>query len=237
MHYDFKQKLNKIDSNAYTGLKIPEIDRVLNRALNMYILLIAKPRLKSTSKGFEKIQRTIDDLRPLISNNHELEVVNSNSSEINYSLDFTNYLYYLSTAKLLCSKGGVEKELNTIVIKHDDRNINSVFFNSDFEWGECNIRFFNYGIKVFTNNFTVKSFSINYITKHPYIHNAENFIGGKYLLPTGKELTGYQDCILDEITHDEIVDLAVLLTTNDLVLSDSYQMKKDVSIMKQIINN
>jgi hypothetical protein len=32
MHYDFKQKLNKIDSQKHRNLKVPEIDWKLNEA-------------------------------------------------------------------------------------------------------------------------------------------------------------------------------------------------------------
>ena len=34
MHYDFRVKLNRIDSAAYRDLKIPEVDRKLNEAIN-----------------------------------------------------------------------------------------------------------------------------------------------------------------------------------------------------------
>ena len=47
MHYDFKQKLNRVDTNTYSGLRVPEIDRSLNNAINLYMLLIAEPRLRN----------------------------------------------------------------------------------------------------------------------------------------------------------------------------------------------
>ncbi len=234
MHYDFKQKLNKIDSNAYVGLKIPEIDRVLNRALNAYISFIAEPRKQPTPLGFEKIQRTIDDIRPLVANNVELPVQSYSGEKMAIATLPDNYRHYVSGV-LIAISNGEEKELKINLIKHDDRNITDVFEESDFDWREINARFYSGGIKLFLNNFTIKKFSIDYIARHLYIHNAENFGSGTYILPDGTTLTGYNDCILPLQTHDEIVDLAVLMTTNDLMLSNEYQMKKDALVTKQIL--
>ena len=43
MHYDFKMKLNKIDSEQYRNLRIPEIDWKLNEALEIFIKINAEP--------------------------------------------------------------------------------------------------------------------------------------------------------------------------------------------------
>lgn len=231
MHYDFKQRLNIIDSNTYIGLKIPEIDRALNRALNLYILLVAEPRLRN-QLGVDVKQRTIDDIRPLIVN------------DVTLALDVTKtiaalpeeYLYYLSTEEVLATKGiCANKSLETFVIQHDDKNNLSPFHKSDFEWGECNIRFFDGGIKLFPTDFTIDSFKINYIKKHPYMHNAEDFNGATYTLPDGTVLTDSVDCELPDITHNEIVDLAVLLTTGDLELPNSFQFKKQSVQTNQLL--
>ena len=242
MHYDFKQKLNKIDSNAYIGLQIPEIDRILNRALNLYILLIAKPRLKNTSLGFEKIQRTTDDIRPLVIDGKVIASKFTNPPELLGKGTLPDdYLYYLS-GSFAAERNGHTKELEMKVVRHNNRNRNTAFhdggfYGSDFDWGVVNIRFNNKGIQAELKDFELVVMSIDYIKKHPYMHFAEGFSANGYNLPNGELLEGFQDCILEEITHDEITDLAVLLATNDLVIQDNYQMKKDVSIMKQLINN
>jgi len=44
MHYDLKVKLNKVDSQQYRNLLIPEIDWALNEAQNIFIKNIAEPR-------------------------------------------------------------------------------------------------------------------------------------------------------------------------------------------------
>jgi len=238
MHYDFKQRLNRIDSNAYVGLKIPDIDRVLNRAINLYMLLVAEPRLRS-QLGFEVIKRSTDDIRVMVKNSVQLII--TKVSDTNYGIIPEDYLYYLSTDTMLATKGGcIDKKLKTTVIKHDDRSNDDTFYTSDFDWGECNIRFSDEGIRIFNNDFEVTKFSINYLKKHPYVHNAQDFANGSYTLPDGRILgtvaEPFVDCKLPSITHDEIVDLAVLLTTGDLNSPVSYQFKQNVLKLEQLIN-
>lgn len=39
MHYEFKQKLNRLDTNKYVGMQIPQIDWRLNEAVNLLSLI------------------------------------------------------------------------------------------------------------------------------------------------------------------------------------------------------
>jgi len=235
MHYDFKQKLNRLDSNKYTGLNIPQIDRKLNKALDLYVLLVAQPRVKNQF-GFEKIQRTIDDISILVANDVSLSTLGGTTDYVVATLP-DDYLYYLSTSSLLASKDDcINQKMKTVVIKHDNRSNESEFYKSDFDWRECNIRFYDMGIKLFVNDFMITEFKINYIKKYPYMHNAEGFIGGTYNLPNGTTLTGFQDCILPDITHTEIIDLAVLLTTGDLELPLANQLIQNELSITQLIN-
>lgn len=73
MHYDFKRKLNKVDSSTYRNLKIPEIDTYLNEAQELFVKIVAYPRLRSYL-GLEKGQRSIDDIRSLVKNDEALTV-------------------------------------------------------------------------------------------------------------------------------------------------------------------
>ena len=59
MHYDFKKKLNKIDSQQYKNLLVPEIDWTLNEAAEIFVKDIIKA-------GIENGQTSIDDVRALI---------------------------------------------------------------------------------------------------------------------------------------------------------------------------
>lgn len=236
MHYDFKSKLNKVDSATFRNMKIPEIDWKLNEALNLYILLIAVPRLRNQF-GVETIQRTIDDLYPLIVNAESLsEVTPSPSGRTVYSLP-SDYFHYLSldieADKATCTG----RKMNVNVIRHGSEDESLEFYKSSFEWSEINIRFYEEGITAFTPDFTISSAKMDYLKKHPFIHNADNFLTGGYKLPDGViSITGTQDCILPDKTHYEIVDLAVLITTGDLVIPTSYQLKMNKLKIQQLTN-
>ena len=239
MHYDFKQKLNRLDSNKYVGLQIPQIDRKLNEALSLYILLVAEPRVKN-QLGIETIQRTIDDISAIVKDDVSLAVTPDGGGKFSVAVLPDDYLYYLSTAKLTATKDTcTEQKMKTIVIRHDSRSNERSFYESNFDWRECNIRFFDGGIKIFHSDFTINGFEIDYVREHPYIHNAEDFSSGSYYLPSddATPLTGYVDCELPDITHAEIVDLAVLLTTGELELPIAYQFKQNRLSMRQLIAN
>ncbi len=60
MHYDFKQKLNKIDSQQYRNLRVPEIDWKINEAYEVFVKSIAEPRVNN-HLGFD-VESAIDYL-------------------------------------------------------------------------------------------------------------------------------------------------------------------------------
>lgn len=218
MHYDFKKKLNKVDSQQNRNLLIPEIDWALNEALELYVKIIAQPRMKSYF-GFEVNQRSIDDIRTLVVNNQCLDVID-NVVEIP-----AEYWHFIK-GDITMSKGSCTNVKGNFYIRqHDDDFENSPFDKSSFEWRAVNGVFFDGGIKVYDDGtFTNNQLCISYIKKHPYIHNAEDFRTGTYKLPSGIVLTGTSSCVLPEHTHREIVDIAVLLVTGEIQGQD-YQLK------------
>ena len=228
MHYDFKQKLNKVDSQLYRNFRVPEIDWKINEAYELYVKSIAEPRHRN-HLGFEVNQRTIDDLRTIVVNDISLALtvpVTGTPTEILYNIP-TEYMFYLS-GKATLTKGTCGTKTARIIIRqHDDRHEESPFDNSSYEWGEVNARFVGNTLKIFTDGtFNISDIKINYIKKHNYIHNAQDFLpGATYNLPDGTPLTGSQNCELPEHTHREIVDIAVLITTGDLQIPD-YQIKQ-----------
>lgn len=225
MQYDYKQKLNKIDSQQNRNLRIPEIDWKLNEAIDIFIKTIAEPRTHS-NLGFEKKQRTIDDIRTLVKNNVELDATRISDTEYYVELP-PDYMFYISSDSIATKGTCIDKKCRNIFRQHDDRHEESPFDKSSFEWRETNIRFYDKGIKIFTDGtFSINKIEINYIRAHAYVHNAQGFLPtGQYRLPSGDLLTGSQDCELPEHTHREIVDLAVLITSGDLGLPD-YQIKQ-----------
>jgi len=217
MHYDFKMKLNKIDSQQYKNLRIPEIDWVLNEAAELFVKMVAEPRLRS-HLGFEKSQRNIDDIRTLV---QDVEIAFINDV---VTLP-TDYMYYVR-GRVSMTKGSCGTKLGRLKIKqHDDEYQNSPFDNSSFEWGEVNGVFKSGGIVIEdADDFNVNSLELTYIKQQLYMHDAEDFPGGSYNTLAGASLSGTQDCELPNQTHREIIDIAVLLITGQLQMPD-YQVK------------
>lgn len=220
MHYEFKKKLNKIDSQQNRDLLIPEIDKSLNEAINYFINLVAFPRFNPTT-GFEKNQKNIEDIRTIVITDSPLSVTGNNILILP-----PEYLYFLKL-KVGLKKGSCNDVMATVTIReHDDEFEDSIYDCSSFEWRVVNGVFNKQGIKLYANGFTFTGAFLSYIEKHPYVHNAEDFRNGEYKRLDGTLLTGNQNCILPEHTHSEIVDLAVLFATGELQISD-YQIKRD----------
>lgn len=230
MHYDFKQKLNKIDSQKYRGLKVPEIDWKLNEAQDIFIKAVAEPRLAS-QLGFEKNQRTISDIRTIVvnqvraNNNCITPIVFDDSSFIAALPD--NFWFSIASV-VFASKGKcLSKRMKVTERQHDDEHELSPFDRSSFEWREVNVRFITEGIRIFTDGiFTIDSICLDYIKVPRRIHNAQDYVGGTYTALDGTALVGSQSSELPVKVHSEVVDLAVLITSGDLSLPD-YQLKSN----------
>lgn len=225
MQYDIKFKLNKVDSQQYRNLRIPELDWVINEAYEIFVKSVAEPRT-SNYLGFETSQRTIDDIRTIVVNDKNIIPTKLDNKTYVLSLP-QDYMFYISASVVITKKNCSDRIAKAILRQHDDRFESSPFDNSSFEWKEVNIRFYEDGIKLFTDGtFDIKEVKLNYIRKHAYIHNAQDFLPtGSYKLPSGTLLTGSQDCELPTQTHREIVDIAVLILTNNLELP-TYQLKQ-----------
>ena len=224
MHYDINFKLNKVDSQQYKNLKVPEKDWALNEAKDIFIKSIAEPRIPN-HLGFETSQRSIDDIRTLVVNNRELTPT-INDTEYLITLP-EDYMFYVSAEAIISRVGCKDKKVRLTPVQHDDLVEEDSFYNSSFEWGDVNMKFFDGGIKVFTDGtFSVKTVLLNYIREHAYMHNAQDFLpAGQYKLPSGQLLAGKQDCELPKHTHREIVDIAVLILSNNLDMPN-YQLKQ-----------
>ena len=228
MHYDFKKKLNKIDSQQNRNLLIPEIDWSLNEAIEIFIKSIAEPRTK-TYFGFELNQRSIDDIRTLVVNNQCL-IVNNNIVTLP-----DNYLHFVK-GEIIMSKNNCKNVKGKFKLRqHDDEFEDSPFDNSNFEWRTVNGVFFENGIKLYDDGtFTNEQLCISYIKKPLYIHNAEDFRNGSYKLPSGIILNGSVNCELPEHTHREIVDIAVMIATGELQIPD-YEIKMNKLKLNQLM--
>lgn len=226
MHYDFKKKLNKVDSQNFRNLLIPEIDWTLNEAYELFVKMVSQPRVRNTL-GFETSQRTIDDIRTIVESNKCLPVVNN---IVSLPID---YMFYIK-GNVKISKNECKNQKGKLYIRqHDDDFEDSYFDKSSFEWRTVNGVFIKDGIEVFSEDFKVDELCISYIRKLKYIHNAEEFKNGQYRLPSGIILSGSQNCELPEHTHKEIVDIAVMIVTGELQIPD-YEIKRNKLLLNQI---
>ena len=215
MHYDFKRKFNKIDSQNNRNLQIPEIDQLLNEAQEVFIKMVAFPRLQ-TALGFEKTQRSTDDIRTIVVPNTALTFADPNATLPD------NYWHFLkgtcTISKNVCPDN---KTARLVQRQHDDDFEKSPFDKSSYEWRIVNGVFDANGIQVFTDGtFSISAVTITYLRRPLFMHYADGFSGNQYTLPGSTVLTGTQDCELPEQTHREIVDLAVMLALGDLTSYD-----------------
>lgn len=222
MHYDFKLKINKVDSEQNRNLLVPEIDWTLREAERIFIENISNPRQKSYT-GFELNQRTRDDIRTIVVNNDDSSIYQTVTNNIS-SLP-TDYLHFIRGYVNMNKGNCTNTKARVFIRQHDDEFEESPFDKSSFEWRTVNGVFFENGVKFYTDEtFNIDKFFVSYIRKPRLMHNAAKYRGGTYTLPSGQILTGSVDCELPEHVHGEIVDIAVLIATGQLQIPD-YEVK------------
>lgn len=220
MHYDFKMKFNKIDSQSNRNFKVPEIDWLLNEAAELFVKMIAEPRLRK-QLGFETSQRTIEDIASIVVSDD-----NDWSSVTNNVLTLPTDYWYLIKGRVKVTKGKCKDVVGRFhLVQHDDMYEEKPLYKSSFEWRRFNAHRFDGGIKFFDDGtFSITDACLNYIRRMSFMHNAQSYVGGTYISAEGVTLTGTVDCELPVTTHSEIVDIAVLLASGNIQTSD-YQAK------------
>lgn len=206
MHTAFKRELDKTDSLQYPSFIATEIDYFLNKAIYKFI----KTRysgLNIKGDSFEETQKRIDDLRTLV---REVTVPCTSSNAIKpngYILTsgfgnaaFTGASYWLSL--------GEEVLINITATDTDKRQgvtevtANEYRFYIDNPFSE-HILHYNCAkpLRLFYNNTIEFVTDGQYSVKSAYIRYIKE--------PTAVSLSGNVSCELPNITHDEIVMLAV----------------------------
>ena len=227
MHYDFKKKFNKVDSQKNRNLLVPEIDWALNEAEKLFVKLIAYPRLRN-HLGFETTQRSIEDIRTVVVKSSIIP----NANKV-VSLP-SNYEYYLKAQCTISKSKCLNKKGRLFIYQHDDMVEESKFYNSSFEWREVVGQFTSDGIQLLVEDFTVDSVMLHYIRERAYMHNAQDYVGGTYTRPSGVTLISSQNCELPSITHSEIVDIAVAMVAGEIQTSD-FQVRMSKIGFNQIV--
>lgn len=218
MHLDFKIKVNKIDSQQFANIEVPQIDWLLNEATELFIK--NKLGLNNIYKlGFEGNQKRIEDLRPLVVKGEEI-TTSSLSDEVYTATLPSDYLYYVRS-EVEATKGDCTDKLSTIIVQHDDLNniLNSEFFSPSFEWRETPAVFSNNTLFIYSDgSFTITKVYLDYLKKPKRIQYPEGYENGEYRLPNNQLINTNQDSDFKDnmFAAREIVDLAVVLATTNL---------------------
>jgi len=209
MHYEVQLRLDKVDSESYPNLEIPEVDVQLNRSQEILIRKIA-----AGNKGWasEKDQASIDALRNIVVPDSPLALNNYDNESIIAFLP-EDYFYHWGTRAWIEKGNCPGRTVRVFIGQHDDIHRGSALFDSDFKWEEVIGQFFENKLRLFEGDFEVKAVYMSYVRKPKYIHWAEAY--GGYELPDGTLLSGKQDCELADSIHQTLVDLTVALVTGD----------------------
>lgn len=208
MEYDIKLKLNRLDSNAFRGLLIPELDWKINEAHDVYVNNAISPK-RPNGLAFEINERITTDIAPLVVQKTIVPV----NSVVKLPTDYRNFVKADASVK----KGSCILSNKVWVVQHEDLAEYDYFSIPSFEWQEANATFESDGIVIDADG-DIQEVYLTYVKKHPYVHNASGFTqgGGTYRLPSGELLQGSQDSILPAHTHNEIVNIAVALIAIDM---------------------
>jgi hypothetical protein len=229
LHYDFKLKLDKVDSQQKRNLKDWEVDWFLNDAIQVFLnQVVGGNNIRLT--GFEQEQRRIDDIRTLVikspsslqpgltpitvnSNLYELPLSELGKDPITQTKRFD--YYQLIRLRVDISKPGCSnKNIGVTQVQHDDLDeaYLSPFHRPSFEWGDVLTVFGastngsdEGSIFFYTDNFDVIRAYPEYIKRPNRVH-----IGTYTDLQGNNTVT---QCDLPETTHPRITDLAVDIAT------------------------
>jgi hypothetical protein len=222
MILSYKLKLDKTDASAYPDILEPEIKYWLDEAANRFV----KQRYERTNikrKGFEESQKRTDDLRLAVKTVNVIAASPNPNPDSIFTLDLPNDYRYLVKIKLNVTYdcNGVEKS-EAVTPKQVEQDDIHVLLEDPFNKPTENKPLFimeGNQIIVYTGNTaTVVSADITYINLFYRLQpNTINFDGSTdhYIN------TDVYDALADD-THDEVVDIAVKLTLENIE-SQRYQ--------------
>jgi len=220
----YKLKLDKTDSSAYPDMLEPEIKYWLDEAANRFV----KQRYERTNtkrKGFEESQKRIDDLRLAVKTENVIAALSNPNPNNIFSLSLPEDYRYLVKIKLNVTYNDCNLEEITDIItklKQVEQDDIHVLLEDPFNRPDLSRPLFimeGNEIIVYTDGtFTVNSADITYINLFYRLQpGAVNFDGTTDHYSNGD----VYDALADD-THDEIVDIAVKLTLENIE-SQRYQ--------------
>jgi hypothetical protein len=250
MHWDFKLKANKLDSNHKKDLSTQEIDHFLNLAQTYFFESIYAGNFARLQKfGFESIQQTIDILSNFIpKNGQSMPITNFGEGKYFVSFKDLNYKYaHLIRTHLNTSCG----EISVSIEQHDDLNflLKDEFKKPSTKWKRAlgviqSDDEYSSGLLIYTDPTTsVDSVILEYLRCPSKLfygrQDALNYEGYDSLefITTG---VGYKkgddpvSCEFPEKYHPTIVDIAVREAYRALEYTEKVALQQD--IIQQIKN-
>ena len=246
MHWDFKIKLNKVDSSDFPNFQIPEIDWLLNEAQ----ILFLKQRYGISNQkrlGFEVSQKRIDDLRNLVVKDYSQAAALAigppstvpNAWFVTVPSDYAFLVRAYVTAEIPGGEGEPPKcpakALTAIQVQHDDLSsvLSDPFYSPSYSWGEVPMVFGTrntdpppvypavYGnlneVYAYTDGtFNILTIVLDYLRMPLRVAYPSGVPGGQYDMPDGTVINTDLNSELPLATHEEVVDIAVQLAAGDI---------------------
>lgn len=228
-HYEFKLKMDRVDTMSSTDFNAAEIDWLINEAQLVYINNRINPAKKA--RGFEGDQKRIDDLSTLVIKYPiqpgitptllDAEIYEVDLADLSYP-----YLHLISAFTNVDLGNDCIKSTPLKFIQHDDYReaLRDPFNSPSLDFIPYNFGRSTAGnssaIFIYTSNLsgTLDKVFVEYI-KRPV----------KVSLGTYQYIDGITypttDCELPEHTHSEIVDLACLLAATAIESPEYLQLK------------
>ena len=235
MNYDFKLKVDKIDSLSQADFNIAQVDWLLNEAQTLFV----KQRYQlnnNYNSGFEATQKRIDDLSSLhIKFPLQPAVPLSNVGGI-YELNLSQLAYkYMFLTRAYVEVMNVDNQCittaNVSLVQNDDLNealkdpFNSPTFNEiPANYGRSSSGISS-SIYLYPGDLLLGNAFVEYL-KAP-----EKIYSGSYTYIDNTPVTP-QDCELSEHTHSEIVDIAVELAAS-ITQNPDFVSLKQLKLLKQ----
>lgn len=231
-HYDFKLKIDKVDSLDRPNFHPAEIDWLFNEAIELFV----KQRYGLTNRiqqGFEVTQKRIDDLKTLVvkcpsSTQPPLPVTLINTREGLYEAKLSDLAFkylFLVRLEVAITRNNCTKFVNATITQHDDLTsaLRDSFIKPSFNWGEVPA--------VLAAGITQPISALGSI----YVYSGGDFtitnVYPEYIKqPQKVSIAGYNningvptiniDSDLPEHTHREIIDLAVDLAARGIQIPE-----------------
>lgn len=167
MVYNFKLKVDKLDSKGAANIQLPAIIQLLNEGQ----LSLCKKRYGGLNTNyraaFEEIQKRIDEFQRLIVPDKALKVKEVDKFIYTASITSEDKYMFMLRVSAKGSKGScAERKLRCIREQTDDMDISEFLSYKvpSFEWGQCNYRIVQDAVRFTTDGtFAIKETKINYL--------------------------------------------------------------------------